>query len=72
MSLPGQGAPCLEVRGAQPRSAVRDSFPALLPGRELGLRNHSPQNPRVPCDLSLDVLGLEGSVVEEGNLKVVT
>lgn len=51
---------------------MRDSFPALLPGRELGLRNHSPQNPRVPCDLSLDVLGLEGSVVEEGNLEVVT
>lgn len=51
---------------------MRDSFPALLLGRELGLRNHSPQNPRVPYDHSLDVLGLEGSIVEEGNLEVVT
>ena len=51
---------------------MRDSFPALLLGWELGLRNHKPQNPRVPYDLSLDALGLEGSVVEEENLEVVT
>lgn len=55
LSLWGQGAPCLEVKSTQPRSAVR-AVP--LPYCQ-GL-----QNPKVPRGLSQDILGLEGSVVE--------
>lgn len=45
-SFPGQGAPCLEMRGTQPRSTRRESSPALLQRAGVGSQKAKLQNPR--------------------------
>lgn len=67
-SLQGRGAPCLEVRGTQRRSAGREHSPAFLPWGGSQASEGWARSPRVTHGLSRDILGLEGSGVEEGGL----
>lgn len=49
------------MKGTHPGNAVREGSPAL---------GHAPQRPEVPRGPPQDILGLESSVVEEGDLVV--